>query len=223
MRGLTFLGGRARLSDLEKPARVESGVDEGLEAVRGERNMIPNAWTLQQRTNKRAWRQPAALAIAVCAVFAAPLSAGDKAMLPDGTMFPFWDDQTNYRTTYHVACQDPQASDANPGSREKPFRTIGRAAEILQPGEKVVVHEGVYRECVSPRRGGTGPDAMIAYEAAPGERVVVSGARPLAASLPAQQRLGAGREGRLDGRPACVVACGGRKRDRSDIDKMGGI
>ncbi len=178
MRGLTFLGGRRRLSDLEKPARVESGVDEGLEAVRGERNMIPNAWTSQQRTNKRAWRQPAALAIAVCAVFAAPLSAGDKAMLPDGTMFPFWDDQTNYRTTYHVACQDPQASDANPGSREKPFRTIGRAAEILQPGEKVVVHEGVYRECVSPRRGGTGPDAMIAYEAAPGERVVVSGAVP---------------------------------------------
>ena len=107
--------------------------------------------------------------------------------MPDGTAFPFWDDRTTYRTTYHVACQAPQASDENPGTREKPWRTIGRAAEMLRPGEKVVVHAGTYRECVSPRRGGHGPRAMIAYEAAEGERVVVTGAvawrpRPLPSS-----------------------------------------
>ncbi len=84
-----------------------------------------------------------------------------------------------------------RSSDANPGTREKPLRTIGRAAEILQPGERVVVHEGVYRECVSPRRGGKGPRAMIAYEAADGERVVVTRGRALAAALPAELRLGA--------------------------------
>jgi len=39
----------------------------------------------------------------------------------------------------------------------------------------VLVHEGVYRERVKPARGGTGPDAMICYEAAPGERVVIKG------------------------------------------------
>jgi hypothetical protein len=121
-----------------------------------------------------------AVALAVCAAFAAsgPLAAEEKVLLPDGTAFPFWDDRTDYRTTYHVACQDPQSSDANPGTREKPLKTIGRAAEILQPGEKVVVHAGVYRECVSPRRGGKGPQGMIAYEAADGERVVVTGADP---------------------------------------------
>lgn len=121
-----------------------------------------------------------ALPLAVCAAFAVtgPLAAVEKVVLPDGTAFPFWDDSTDYRATYHVACENPQASDANPGTREKPWRTIGRAAEMLQPGEKVIVHAGVYRECVSPQRGGTGPQAMIAYEAAAGERVVVTGAIP---------------------------------------------
>ena len=118
------------------------------------------------------------VALAVRAVLAtpAPLAAEEKVLLPDGTAFPFWDDHTDYQTSYHVACRDPRASDANPGMRERPLRTIGRAAEILQPGEKVIVHEGVYRECVSPRRGGKGPREMIAYEAAAGQRVVVTGA-----------------------------------------------
>jgi len=102
--------------------------------------------TPPQRTGAGTRRQLAAVALAVCAAFAAPAlrAAEEKVVLPDGTAFPFWDDRTDYRKTYHVACQDPQASDANPGTRGKPLRTIGRAAEVLQPGEKVVVHEGVY-------------------------------------------------------------------------------
>jgi len=107
---------------------------------------------------------------------AAPAAGTEKVILPDGTLFPFWDDQTVYRKTYHVAGRNPQASDENPGTEEKPWKTIGRAAEVVRPGEKVVVHEGVYRECVSPRRGGNGPEGMIAYEAAKGDSVVVSGA-----------------------------------------------
>ncbi len=106
----------------------------------------------------------------------APAAGPEKVVLPDGTFFPFWDDQTVYRKTYHVAGRNPQASDANPGTEEKPWKTIGRAAEIVGPGEKVIVHEGVYRECVSPRRGGNGPESMIAYEAAEGQQVIVSGA-----------------------------------------------
>ena len=95
--------------------------------------------------------------------------------LPDGTPFRFWDDETDYTATFHVACNHPDASDENPGTEERPFATIGRAAGILQPGERVVVHEGIYRECVSPVRGGEAPDRMIAYEAAPGEEVRVKG------------------------------------------------
>ena len=98
-------------------------------------------------------------------------------MMPDGTPFAFWNDVTRYRRVYHVACEHPQATDDGPGSEERPFATIGRAAMVLQPGEKVVVHGGIYRECVRPARGGTGPEGMIAYEAAPGEVVSVRGSQ----------------------------------------------
>ena len=50
-----------------------------------------------------------------------------------------------------------------------------RAAEVLQPGERVIIGEGVYRECVRPARGGTGPGAIISYEAAPGAKVIIKG------------------------------------------------
>ncbi len=96
-------------------------------------------------------------------------------MMPDGTKFEFWGDETTYTKVYHVAQEHPLASDDNPGTEERPFATIGRAAELLQPGEKVIVHRGIYRECVRPARGGEGPDRMIAYEAAPGEEVCIRG------------------------------------------------
>ncbi len=99
----------------------------------------------------------------------------DTETLPSGARFAFWEDETVYRAVFHVDQQHPAASDDNPGREEAPFRTINAAAQRLQPGEKVVIHAGLYRECVRPARGGTGPEAMIAYEAAPGERVVVRG------------------------------------------------
>jgi hypothetical protein len=97
----------------------------------------------------------------------------ERVRLPDGTQFKFWDDRTKYRRVYHVAQRHPSADDDNPGSEKSPFATISRAAEVLNQGEKVVVHEGVYREWVRPARGGDGADRMIAYEAAKGERVVI--------------------------------------------------
>jgi len=95
--------------------------------------------------------------------------------MPDGTPFEFWDDTTQYTRVYHVACRHPAACDQNTGTEDRPFATINRAASVLQPGEKAIVHEGVYREWVCPARGGDGPDRMIAYEAAPGGSVCVRG------------------------------------------------
>ena len=95
--------------------------------------------------------------------------------LPDGTSFPFWNDETRYMKTYHVASGHAEASDENPGTADRPFKTISRAAEVLEPGEKVIVQQGIYRECVRPARGGERQDRMIAYEVAPGESVVVKG------------------------------------------------
>ncbi len=81
----------------------------------------------------------------------------DRDRLPDGTRFPLWDDRTVYSREYHVAVDVPGASDDNDGTRDHPLRTFGAAAQRLQPGEKAVIHGGVYRECIRPPRGGDAP------------------------------------------------------------------
>ena len=73
----------------------------------------------------------------------------------------------------------PNADDNGPGDKARPFRTINKAAQILQPGERVVIAAGTYRECVRPARGGTGPAQMISYEAAPGAKVFIKGSEVL--------------------------------------------
>ncbi|MDX2051688.1 MAG: right-handed parallel beta-helix repeat-containing protein [Polyangiaceae bacterium] len=97
-------------------------------------------------------------------------------LLPDGTPFATWEVTCRYTKTYHVAQNHPQASDNNVGSAAEPWKSIQRAAGVLAPGEKVLIHAGMYRETVRPMRGGSGPAHMIGYFAAPGEAVVVSGA-----------------------------------------------
>ena len=98
-------------------------------------------------------------------------------LLPDGREFVSWEKPLQFTKTYYVDSRSPKASDSNPGTRELPFLTINKAAQVLESGERVVIMSGIYRERVSPARGGTGPDKMISYEAAPGATVVVKGSR----------------------------------------------
>ena len=102
---------------------------------------------------------------------------GDGVILPDGREFVSWERPLQFAKTYYVDNRDPRAADSNPGTREMPFLTINKAAQVLQPGERVVISTGVYRERVDPARGGAAPDRMISYEAAPGATVVVKGSR----------------------------------------------
>jgi alpha-N-arabinofuranosidase len=74
---------------------------------------------------------------------------------------------------YHVS---PAGIDGNEGSASKPFKTISAAAAIAQPGDTITVHEGIYRERVNPPRGGTSDTNRITYQAAPGEKVRITGA-----------------------------------------------
>lgn len=99
--------------------------------------------------------------------------------LPDATEFPSWERPLTFSKTYYVDGRSPGADDAGPGTKERPFRTIGKAADVLQPGERVVIAEGIYREVVQPKRGGTGADRMISYEAADGATVIVRGSMVL--------------------------------------------
>ena len=66
-----------------------------------------------------------------------------------------------FSKTYHVDNSSAKADDNGPGTSEQPYRTINKAAQVLQPGERVVIASGACRECVRPARGGTGPTQMI--------------------------------------------------------------
>jgi alpha-N-arabinofuranosidase len=66
-------------------------------------------------------------------------------------------------------------SDSNPGTKRAPFRTIQRAADGAQAGDRIIVHEGVYRERIDPPRGGTSESERVTYQAAPGEKVEITG------------------------------------------------
>lgn len=77
---------------------------------------------------------------------------------------------------YHVA---KTGSNRNPGTADAPFLTIQQAADLAEAGDRVVVHEGVYREWVRPRNGGWNENTRIVYEAAAGEHVVIKGSEPV--------------------------------------------
>jgi hypothetical protein len=74
--------------------------------------------------------------------------------------------------TLHV---HPGGDDAQPGTREKPVRTIGRAVALAKPGGTVVVAGGVYRETIKMDVSGTA-GAPVRLVAADKETVVVTGA-----------------------------------------------
>ncbi len=113
------------------------------------------------------------LAFSSCATAQIPTGV----LLPDGKEFISWERPLTFTKTCYVDNRSTKASDSNPGTKELPFLTINKAAQMLQPGERVVVNTGIYRERVVPARGGTGPETMISYEAAPGANVVVKGSR----------------------------------------------
>jgi alpha-L-arabinofuranosidase len=79
---------------------------------------------------------------------------------------------TLHGTEFHVVVN---GSDSNPGTKTAPLRTIQRAADLAQPGDVITVHEGVYRERISPPRGGKSDRKRIVYQSARGEKVEIKG------------------------------------------------
>lgn len=73
---------------------------------------------------------------------------------------------------FHVAVT---GCDFAEGTLEHPLRTISKAALLAETGDRVIVHEGEYREWVKPAHSGTSDVSRITYEAAEGEHVVIKG------------------------------------------------
>ena len=75
-------------------------------------------------------------------------------------------------TEIHVA---PTGDDAQPGTSAAPLRSIQAAATRAQPGDVITVHAGVYRERITPPRGGLSDDKRIVYQAADDGKVEIKG------------------------------------------------
>jgi hypothetical protein len=75
--------------------------------------------------------------------------------------------------TYHVSVG--RGNDFGESSRERPWRTIDRAARTVRPGDTVVLHGGTYR-ADRFHLGPAGQDARTptVYQAVPGERVLLT-------------------------------------------------
>lgn len=76
---------------------------------------------------------------------------------------------------WFVRQSDPASSDTADGSADHPLRTINAAAQVAQPGDVVNVGRGIYREWVSPARGGD-VKAPIIYRSVPEHSAIVRGA-----------------------------------------------
>ena len=80
-----------------------------------------------------------------------------------------------FGASYTVA---PGGDDRGAGSETAPWRTIQQAVNRAGPGDTVWVRTGIYRERIVMERGGT-KERPLVLSAAPGARVVVTGADPL--------------------------------------------
>ncbi len=69
----------------------------------------------------------------------------------------------------------PSGDDTNPGSLEKPFKTIQKCADGVAAGFACVVRAGTYRETVTPKNSGES-GKPITFKTVPGEVALVSGA-----------------------------------------------
>jgi hypothetical protein len=143
------------------------------------------------RANGKNCREPRWAALALAAVCLVPLwsAAGEVAPPPaDGPSKPkgpkvelapiplAWDIPIPSRETagkeYFVSAKT--GDDANPGSAEKPWKTINFAAGKVEPGDTVTVTEGEYRESVKLTKSGeTGK--WITFRAKPGDKVLMEG------------------------------------------------
>ena len=87
---------------------------------------------------------------------------------------------------YHVS---KNGSETNIGTAQAPFLTIQKAADIAVAGDRIVVHEGLYREWVKPRNGGLNDGCRIIYESAQGERAVIVGSERITEWIPLSENV----------------------------------
>lgn len=74
---------------------------------------------------------------------------------------------------------DKKGSDCGLGNIESPFLTIDKAASVAQPGDSIIVHQGIYREEITHINTGLSESRRISFEAAKDEQVMIKGSEEI--------------------------------------------
>lgn len=111
-------------------------------------------------------------------------------------------------TEYYV---EKSGDDARPGTRMQPFKTIGKAASVMEPGDVCIISRGLYRETIRPVKSGKA-GAPLVFRPAPGEMVSISGEDDPVGDLSGRQArewgLDAGGLTHIELRGFNLVSCG---------------
>jgi hypothetical protein len=68
----------------------------------------------------------------------------------------------------------PRGSDASPGTRRRPWRTLQKGLDAIKPGQTLLLRAGTYREWATVRRSGEAGRPIV-IRGHPGERAVITG------------------------------------------------
>ncbi len=85
-------------------------------------------------------------------------------------------------------------NDTNPGTMEKPLRTIQKAADLAKAGDTVYVRGGTYSEKITVNNSGT-KESIITISAYPGEKAVLDG----------ENRLPEGEQAKIQWTPLLLI------------------
>ena len=111
------------------------------------------------------------LTIGVLAVLAAISGAADLLSPPSGAQAGPNLAALSAGSSYYVS---PTGNDSNPGTEAQPFRTIGKAATVVQPGSTVYIKAGTYREQVAATLSGAA-NSYVTFRNYGSDVVVVDG------------------------------------------------
>lgn len=78
----------------------------------------------------------------------------------------------SWAATYYVDIKT--GNDVNSGMESEPFRSIKRASEVMEPGDKAVIREGVYHETIMGGKSGL-PGKPVIYEGVDRDKVIMRG------------------------------------------------
>jgi len=79
-------------------------------------------------------------------------------------------------SSVHVYYVSASGSDSNPGSKDQPLQSFGKALGLVIPGDTVIVRGGTYYEQISFSKSGL-LGKNITVKAYPGERPVIDGSK----------------------------------------------